>query len=76
MMIWKMRNRGKFQIPRRRKLRRVALVPIPKVRVSRKVILSDDEDVLALDELEDVELHPDAVPQRGIKIVDHKVRAV
>lgn len=36
---------------------------------------SGDEDVLALDELEDVELHPDAVPRRGVKVVDNKVRA-
>ena len=36
---------------------------------------SGDEDVLALDELEDVELHPDAVPLRGIKVIDNKVRA-
>jgi len=36
---------------------------------------SGDEDVLALDELEDVELHPDAVPRRGVKVIDNKVRA-
>jgi hypothetical protein len=36
---------------------------------------SGDEDILALDELEDVELHPDAVPRRGVKVVDNKVRA-
>jgi len=30
---------------------------------------------LALDELEDVELHPDVVPRRGVKVVDNKVRA-
>jgi len=36
---------------------------------------SGDEDVLALDELEDVELHPDAVPRRGVRVVDNKVRA-
>ena len=36
---------------------------------------SCDEDVLALDELEDFELHPDAVPRRGIKVIDSKVRA-
>ena len=35
---------------------------------------SGSEDVLALDELEDVELHPDAVPQRGVKVIDNKVR--
>jgi len=35
---------------------------------------SVDEDVLALDELEDVELHPDAVPRRGVRVVDNKVR--
>ena len=35
---------------------------------------SGDEDVLALDELEDVELHPDAVPRRGVKVIDNKVR--
>lgn len=35
---------------------------------------SSDEDVLALDELEDVELHPDAVPRRGVRVVDNKVR--
>ena len=34
------------------------------------------EDVLALDELEDVELHPDAIPRRGIKVVDNRVRAI
>lgn len=34
-----------------------------------------NEDVLALDELEDVELHPDAVPRRGVKVIDNKVRA-
>ena len=36
---------------------------------------SGEEDVLALDELEDVELHPDAVPQRGVKVIDKKVGA-
>ena len=35
---------------------------------------SGDEDVLALDELEDVELHPDAVPRRGVRVIDNKVR--
>ena len=35
---------------------------------------SGDEDVLALDELEDVELHPDAIPRRGVKVIDKKVR--
>jgi len=34
---------------------------------------SASEDVLALDELEDVELHPDAVPRRGVKVIDNKV---
>lgn len=34
---------------------------------------SGDEDGLALDELEDVELHPDAVPRRGVKVIDNKV---
>lgn len=34
---------------------------------------SGDDDVLALDELEDVELHPDAVPRRDIKVIDNKV---
>ena len=34
---------------------------------------SDNEDPLALDELEDVELHPDAVPRRGVKVIDNKV---
>ncbi|KAF9783152.1 eukaryotic rRNA processing protein EBP2-domain-containing protein [Thelephora terrestris] len=33
---------------------------------------SGDESVLALDELEDVELHPDAVPRRGVKVIDQK----
>ena len=33
-----------------------------------------NEDPLALDELEDVELHPDAVPQRDVKVIDNKVR--
>ncbi|KAF9644072.1 Ebp2-domain-containing protein [Thelephora ganbajun] len=33
---------------------------------------SGGEDVLALDELEDVELHPDAVPRRGVKVIDNK----
>jgi len=36
---------------------------------------SGDEDILALDELEDVELHPDAVPRRGVKVIDNKVLA-
>jgi hypothetical protein len=36
---------------------------------------SGDEDGLALDELEDVELHPDVVPRRNVKVVDNKVRA-
>jgi len=36
---------------------------------------SGDEDGLALDELEDVELHPDAVPRRSLKVTDNKVRA-
>lgn len=35
---------------------------------------SDNEEFLALDELEDVELHPDAVPRRGIGVIDNKVR--
>lgn len=34
---------------------------------------SGDEDGLALDELDDVELHPDVVPRRGVKVVDNKV---
>lgn len=33
------------------------------------------EDDLALDELEDVELHPDVVPRRGVKVLDNKARA-
>ena len=36
---------------------------------------SGDVDVSALDELEDVELHPDAVSWRGIKVINNKVRA-
>ena len=36
---------------------------------------SGDEDGLALDELEDVELHPDVVPRRGVKVIDNKVCA-
>jgi rRNA-processing protein EBP2 len=36
---------------------------------------SGDESVLALDELEDVELHPDAVPRRGVKVIDQKACA-
>ena len=42
---------------------------------AEEVEFSGDEDVLALDELEDVELHPDAVPRRGVKVTDNKVRA-
>ena len=37
---------------------------------------SGEEDALALDELEDVELHPDAVPRRGVKVINNEVRAV
>ena len=36
---------------------------------------SGDEDVLTLDELKDFELHPDAVPRRGIKVIDNEVRS-
>jgi len=35
---------------------------------------SGSEDILVLDELEDVELHPDAVPRRGVEVVNNKVR--
>ena len=35
---------------------------------------SGNEDPLALDELEDAELHPDAVPRRGVRVIDNKVR--
>lgn len=34
----------------------------------------DEQHCLALDELEDVELHPDVVPRRGVKVIDNKVR--
>ena len=47
----------------------------PQGVASEEGQFSGDEDGLALDELEDVELHPDVVPRRGVKVIDNKVCA-